>query len=188
MRFDSENRWESQAITFNCVFPLHGVFSCDFLICVHVRCVFLFFFCDVHVWTCVVSVVQWSSWVFMCGVCFSIIFLCVHVGRVFSVTFTCVHVWCVLFNDFLVCSCVACFSVVFRKQKKQTILSGGEVKFVTNTSPAHVTFFSPLPPKKNQMILQKGGSNLLQIHPQHLLHFLPPQGTKILLKLCYIFK
>ena len=174
MRFDSENRWESQAITFNCVFPLHGVFSCDFLICVHVRCVFLFFFCDVHVWTCVVSVVQWSSWVFMCGVCFSIIFLCVHVGRVFSVTFTCVHVWCVLFNDFLVCSCVACFSVVFRKQKRQIILSRGggqicykyvpstcyiflpsppqkktndssegRVKFVTNTSPALVTFFTP---------------------------------------------
>ena len=32
---------------------------------------------------------------------------------VFFVVFTCVHVWCIFFNDFVVCSCVVCFSVVF---------------------------------------------------------------------------
>ena len=75
------------------------------------------------------------------------IFLCVHVWCVFllfSRVFMCGYVWCVFFNDFLVRVHVWCVFLLFsggKNKKKHIILLGG-VKFVTNTSPALVTFFS----------------------------------------------
>ena len=53
------------------------------------------------------------SRVFMCGVFLSDFLVCSCVVR-FPVVFTCVHVWCALFNDFLVCVHVwYVFSVAF---------------------------------------------------------------------------
>ena len=81
------------------------------------------FFCCFHVCSCVD----------MCGVCFSMIFLCVFMCGVF---FCC-----------------------FQEAKKKHIILLGGVKFVTNTSPALVTFFSAptTQKKKRQMMLQMGG-------------------------------
>ena len=82
--FDSENPRESQATHFQVRFP-SDVFSCDFLICIHVWRVFSFYFLiSVHVWR----------------VFFNDLHLCSCVA--------CVHVWRVFLNNFLVCSCVAC--------------------------------------------------------------------------------
>ena len=151
-----------------------GVFFCCFHVCSCVACFFSFFsmiFLCVHVWcmffndflacSCVVCCFSTFSCVFTRGVCFSMIFLCVHV-------------WCV--------------SLLFSRGQKTDDSFGGEgqIKFVSNTFPALVTFFSAPPPHsqtKRQMMLQRGGSNRLKMSPALVTFFSPPpQGMKLLLK------
>ena len=142
-----------------------GVFFCCFHVCSCVACFFSFFsmiFLCVHVWcmffndflacSCVVCCFSTFSCVFTCGVCFSMIFLCVHV-------------WCV--------------SLLFSRGQKTDDSFGGEgqIKFVSNTFPALVTFFSAPPPHsqtKRQMMLQRGGSNRLKMSPALVTFFSPP--------------
>ena len=63
-------------------------------------------------------------YVFMCGMFFNDFLVCSCVVC-FSVVFTCVHVWicvvCVFQWFSCACSCVVCFSVVFRRPKKKHI-------------------------------------------------------------------
>ena len=85
-------------------------------------------------------------------------------GTFFSVTFLCVHVWCV----------VLLFS---GGKKKHMILCRGGVKFVTNTSPALVTFFSPPPPpKKKEANCSSGGDQICEKYvPSTCYIFYPPR-------------
>ena len=165
---------------FSRVFMCGVCFSLIFL-CVHVWCVFLLF-----------------SRVFMCGVFFSfflMIFLCVHVWCMFfndflacscvvccfSNFFLCVHVWRMFFNDFLVCSCVVCFSVVFTGPKNRWFFwGGGSNQICYQHVPSTCYIFLRPSQTKRQMMLQRGGSNLLKIRPQHLLHFSPLPPNQIM--------
>ena len=174
--FDSENPRESQATHFQVRFP-SDVFSCDFLICIHVWRVFFLLFFDIC--SCVACVFQWFAFVFMCGMCscvacvfqqFSCVFMCgvcfsmtfwyvFMCGMCHSMIFFSVHAWRVFFNDFFVCSCVVCFPVVFRRPtNKQT---------------------------KNRWFCRGGGgSNLLQIHPNVKLSAFPETTYKLHGTLC----
>ena len=141
------------------------------------------FFCCFHVRSCVACVFQIFSCVFMCGVLF---FCCFHVCscvvcffHFLSMIFLCVHVRCV-------------FLLFSRGQKTRDSFGGeGQIKFVTNTSPALVTFFSAPPPHsqtKRQMMLQRGGVKFVKNTSPALVTFFspPPQGMKILLKVWII--
>ena len=147
-------------------------FSCVFM------CVFLLFS---RVFMCGVFFIffQWVSCVFMCGVCFSMIFLRVHVWCVVSQTFSCVFTCGVCFSMIFLCVHVWCVSLLFSRGQNTDDSFGGEgqIKFVTNTSPALVTFFSAPPPHsqtKRQMMLQRGFKFVKNMSPALVTFFSPP--------------
>ena len=170
--FDSENPRESQATHFQVRFP-SDVFSCDFLICIHVWRVFSFYFLiSVHV-----------SRVF-----FNDLHLCSCVA--------CVHVWRVFFNNFLVrscvacvfqwlfdmCSCVACviqwFSSVFMRGACFSMI------FLCVHVWCAFLLFSGGPQTNRWFCRGGGGSNLLQIHPNVKLSAYPEATYKLHGTLC----
>ena len=125
-------------------------------------------------------VFMWLFDMCSCVVCFSMIFLCVHVRCVFllfSRVFMCGYVWCVFFNDFLVRVHVWCVFLLFSGGQKKTYYSfgGGQICYKYVPSTCYI-FLRPHHPKKKKAndASDGGGSNLLNIRPQHLLFSPPP--------------